>query len=354
MAGVYACNEVNSPPTAPSTRVGPNGASLVAPTAGVTTVCKVGPGATFQVKVGLNATPQPVTIPGGTCVNVATVNAAAADDVIVSVAENTASYYALDHIMLQHGQSAPSMITGTNSVSFEGAHGAIVTFYNNAIVTVCKSGTNATFQYQIGVGGAMQSLSLNDGQCANIATFGAATADDVIVTVRENMSPSYTLDHMTLGLGNLTPTTITGTNSASFEGLHGAHLTFVNKPVTPPATSGCTFTQGYYKNKGSGLLPSGTFFLSGQTWQAVLDTPPAKGNAYYVLAHQYIAAVLNAKVASVPTSVSAAITGASAYFAKATPSDWSGGGAYSKEQLRAWADLLDAYNSGKVGRGHCD
>jgi len=353
MIAVYACDEATSPSSSRG-RFQKNGAAALDVTPGVTTVCKNGPGATFQVRVGLNATPQTVTVNGGSCANVASINPASQDDVVVSVAENNAAHYSLDHIVVQHGSEAAKTVNGTNTVSFEGAHGAVVTFVNNAVVSVCKSGTNATFQFKIGVNGTAQSLSLSDGQCSTIATLPPpASADDVIVTVTENGSSTSRLDHMTLAHGALAPQTITGSNSVSFEGLHGARVTFFNVPVVSGSV-GCTFTQGYYKNKGRGLLPSGNFFLSGQTWLGVLETEPKKGNAYYVLAHQYIAAVLNAKSASVPSSVSAAITSATTYFGKATPGDWSANGAYSKGQLTGWADLLDSYNNGKLGPPHCD
>jgi hypothetical protein len=351
---VYACDRAAAPTglVARQLRV-PSGVSRSVVTPGVITICKVGPGATFQVRVDGGA-PQTYTVTDGNCTTVATVNPAAPDDVIVSVAENVASYYKLNHIVIEQATNTPRTITGTNTVSFEGAHGAVVTFHNDAVVNVCKMGTNATFQYQIGLGDSFHPLSLNDGQCSPIATIPPAGADDVIVTVRENASAAYKLDHLTLALGPLSPQTITGTSSTSFEGVHGATVVFHNVPVTPPTPSGCTFTQGYYKNKGKNLLPGGTFFLSGQSWHSVLETAPKQGNAYYILAHQYIAAVMNAKSASVPSSVAAAIASATTYFGKATPDDWSAGDAYSKNQLTSWADLLDSYNNGQVGPGHCD
>jgi hypothetical protein len=353
MVAVYACDDATSP-TSERGRFLENGAAAVDVTPGITTLCKNGPGATFQVRVGLNAAPQTVTVNGGSCTTVASINPASQDDVVVSIAENSAAYYSLDHVIVQHGNEAAKSVNGTNTVSFEGAHGAVVTFVNNAVVTVCKSGTNATFQYKVGVNGTAQSLSLSDGQCSTIATLPpTAAGDDVIVSVSENGSPTYRLDHMALVHGALAPQTITGSNSVSFEGLHGARVTFFNVPVVSGSV-GCTFTMGYYKNKGRALLPSGNFFLSGQTWLAVLETAPKQGNAYYILAHQYIAAVLNAKSASVPSNVSGALTNATTYFGKATPGDWGAKGAYSKGQLTAWADLLDGYNNGKMGPPHCD
>ena len=355
MLVVYACDSATSPTAAdrPTARVPGRAASAVV-TAGVTTVCKVGPGATFQVKVGVNAAPQTVAVDGGQCANVATLNPAAQDDVIVSVAENAGAHYALNHIVLQHANDAPRTITGTNTVSFEGAHGAVVTFHNNPVVRVCKVGTAATFQYEVGLGNGFHPLSLADGQCTNIATIPPAPADDVIVTVRENGSTTYRLDHITLGIAALAPTTHTGTNSVSFEGVHGALVTFHNVPITPPASRGCTYTPGYYKNKGSGLLPAGNFYMSGQTWLGVLETPPKDGNAYYILAHHYIAAFVNAKSASTTPAVNTALASAATYFGVANPANWSANGSYSKDQLTGWAGVLGSYNEGKTGPGHCD
>jgi hypothetical protein len=356
MLAVYACDDATSPTAASAPRmVALAGGSAVSVTPGVTTLCKVGPGATFQVRVGLTAPPQTVTVDGGQCADVATVNPAARDDVIVAVAENSASHYALDHIVLQHGTDAAQTITGTNAVSFEGAHGAVVTFYNNAVVNVCKAGTSATFEYQVGLGTVFKPLSLNDGQCADVATIPPpAGADDVIVTVRENSSTTYRLDHIALALGGLAPQEITGTSSVSFEGVHGAHVTFHNVPVSVPPSRGCTYTHGYYKNKGSNLLPPGSFYLSGQSWLAVLETTPKDGNAYYILAHQFIAASLNAKSASTTAAIDAALGAAAVYFANATPENWTANGSYSKDQLTGWADILGAYNEGRTGPGHCD
>jgi hypothetical protein len=60
------------------------------------------------------------------------------------------------------------------------------------------------------------------------------------------------------------------------------------------------FTQGYWKNHPedwpapwNNVNYDDNFFYSGQDWMTVLQTPPKGGNAYYTLAHQYIAAVLN-------------------------------------------------------------
>src|SRR5678809_454115 len=96
---VYACDRAGSP-TGPAL---PEGMPTVAVTPGVTTLCQVGLGAAFEVRVGLNGAPRELSIPDGGCENVATVNPASQDDVVVSVAEKPGTYYVVDRLVFQHG-----------------------------------------------------------------------------------------------------------------------------------------------------------------------------------------------------------------------------------------------------------
>ena len=229
----YACNSGPTQPTGPTPpNGGTNGAPRTTVKPGVTTLCKVGPGATFLVQVGVNG-PNPtsttVGVDAGQCVDVATVNTAAKDDVIIAIAENSTNFTALDHIQIQQGNEAAKLVTNTSSISFEGSHGAVVTYFNNAVVTLCKQGLAGNFEIQVGVTDQFHPLSLTAGQCAGIAVIPpAAAGDDVVVTVREVASSSYRLDHMTLSIGGLAPKTVTGATSISFEGVHGAVLTVFN------------------------------------------------------------------------------------------------------------------------------
>lgn len=124
----------------------------------------------------------------------------------------------------------------------------------------------------------------------------------------------------------------------------------------PP--KGCVRTQGYWGNKPDVVWPKGyardaAFFGSGLTWQQVLDSP-VRGDAYFILAHQYIAAVLNtAAGASAPNSVRSVIVAAGAWFAAATPGTCVKGAC---QLQRAWAGILDEYNNGDYPGGpqHCD
>lgn len=115
--------------------------------------------------------------------------------------------------------------------------------------------------------------------------------------------------------------------------------------------TGCTRTQGYWKSKPGVIWPApysrdAMFFSSGLTWQQILDTPPRGGNAYLILAHQYIAAVLNrASGASAPSSLQTIINNARAWFSSGTNLDSCSGSAC--ETQKNWAALLDTYNNGQ-------
>jgi hypothetical protein len=224
VAVVYAC-EAGSP-TGPAL---PEGMPNVAVTPGVTTLCQVGLGARFEVRVGLDGAPRELSIPDGGCENVATVNPASQDDVVVSVAEKPGTYYVVDRLVLQHGDEPARVMAATSSASFEGAHGAVLTFFNNAAVNVCEFGAGATFQYQIGLGTAFRELDVPDGQCTRVASVAPASADDMIVTVREVASTRYRLDNLELALGALSAERFTDRDGISFEALHGATVTFRNR-----------------------------------------------------------------------------------------------------------------------------
>ena len=148
---------------------------------------------------------------------------------MVSVAERPGTYYVVDRLVLQHGNEPARVMAATSSTSFEGAHGAVLTFFNNAAVNVCEIGAGATFQYQIGLGTAFRDLDIAEGQCTRIASVAPASADDVIVTVREVSSARYILDNLELALGALSAERFADRDGISFEALHGATVTFRNR-----------------------------------------------------------------------------------------------------------------------------
>lgn len=128
------------------------------------------------------------------------------------------------------------------------------------------------------------------------------------------------------------------------------------------ASGGCTYTQGYWKTHSrygpapydatwAAIGEDTLFFGSGQTWYRVFWTPPKGGNAYYILAHQYMAARLNVEAgASAPAQVASAIAEATAWFTGRSSAAPKGP---ARDTAIALAGILGAYNEGATGPGHC-
>ncbi len=154
------------------------------------------------------------------------------------------------------------------------------------------------------------------------------------------------------------------TNNTVTQDTDDARVT-INVPV-----AGCTLTQGYWKNHSQldkapyddnwanlGSSQEQTlFFFSGDTWLGVFRTAP-KGNAYYQLAHQYMAAELNILNGATSTSaVDAALVSAKAFFGTYTPANFDllGKKDPKRSEVIGLAGVLGSYNEGSIGPGHCD
>ena len=139
--------------------------------------------------------------------------------------------------------------------------------------------------------------------------------------------------------------------------------------VTVACDQGCTLTPGYWKTHSRrGPAPyddtwaqlgpqqeATPFFLSGKTYYQALWTPPA-GNAYYILAHAYIATTLNVlNGATMPAEVQAAWNEATTLFQTWTPAQIGAqkGNQQPRKRFLELAGLLDMYNNGLIGPGHC-
>jgi hypothetical protein len=208
-------------------------------------------------------------------------------------------------------------------------------------------------------------VTLSNGQCATVAT---GISGIHAATVTEQVPPAnWSLTNITVDFSNGTSggsINIPGrTASANVSHDRGALFTFTNTfTPPPPPPPGCTRTQGYWKNHpgdwdevgdGKPFLTTTTFYNSGLSYLTILQTPPAGGNAYLQLAHQFIAASLNLNgAASGIASVDAAIAGAHAYFTGAPAGIPNPSGAL-RSQLQAWATTLDNFNNGIIGPGHC-
>ncbi|NPV67354.1 MAG: hypothetical protein HPY64_09450 [Anaerolineae bacterium] len=130
---------------------------------------------------------------------------------------------------------------------------------------------------------------------------------------------------------------------------------------------GCTLTPGYWKTHSiygparwpddawyllSAFGPDTPFFSSGKTWYQVLWTPPSGGNAYYILAHAYIAAKLNVLNGADPSAISGTLAHAESLLSRFTPSDRLS--RQTRSDFISTAGVLDRYNNGLIGPGHCD
>lgn len=227
---------------------------------------------------------------------------------------------------------------------------------------------------------ATTSGAVEGGSGTAAVTFGAPTTTvDECVDVTDTLGGAlgtvcaadaphtfhYTIDVADLPLEcgeNEVPNTATFTTSDT--GTTGSDTWTVI--VTVACGTGCTLTPGYWKTHSlrgpapydDGWLaigPAGAdtnFYLSGQTYYQVMWTPPQGGSRYYILAHAYIAAKLNVlNGASSTPAVNGALTYAETFFATYTPSSSLPGSV--RTAAIANASILDNYNNGVVGPGHC-
>jgi hypothetical protein len=117
----------------------------------------------------------------------------------------------------------------------------------------------------------------------------------------------------------------------------------------------CTLTQGFWRNHAE-AWPVETLTIGGVTYtkeQAIeiLSTPPARGDATYILAHQLIAAKLNVAMGADDWAVVTTIADADAWLAM-HPLGSAPAGADRRAGI-ALAEVLDEYNNGRIGPGHC-
>jgi len=135
--------------------------------------------------------------------------------------------------------------------------------------------------------------------------------------------------------------------------------------VNVPYEGGCSLTPGYWKTHSSNgpapyddtwaLLGENTpFFLSGKSYYQALWTAP-QGNAYWILAHAYIAAKLNFLNGADPSAAQAAFDQATALLVTYTPAQIGAlrGSTAPRPTFISLAATLDNYNNGLIGPGHC-
>ena len=261
------------------------------------------------------------------------------------------------------GDASISAPAGPNSVRTTAVVGAAGNrIANQGELEICKNGAAGSFEVTP-QGGSPFTVNLAAGECRVVATaLNLAGPDTARFSVIELPSATATFTSVTkttvhfefAGGSNTTPDEfdapfVSTTNVAvpvKVNEYIGSLLEYVNTPIT---TRGCTYTQGWYKNHTSqwpaGFSPTASFDGWG-TWINLYNTPPKKGNEYIQLAHQYMTALMNASGASVPANVQTALNKAAAYFA-------AGGAGTGSGDIAGVAAILDAYNNGFTGPGHC-
>jgi hypothetical protein len=132
--------------------------------------------------------------------------------------------------------------------------------------------------------------------------------------------------------------------------------------AAPSAATGCTYTQGYWKNHPD-AWPVASLIIGGVTYKkdellTLFGTSPG-GDASLILAHQLIAAMLNvASGAVAPQPISQAIADAQAWMTTNRPAGGrlpygAAAGASTGGDATALTEALDGFNSGLAGVPHC-
>jgi cysteine-rich repeat protein len=140
-------------------------------------------------------------------------------------------------------------------------------------------------------------------------------------------------------------------------GVAGSGCTADCKIAPPPPSKGCTFTIGYWKTHNIYATNASQHIawpisentqLCGHTWLQILQTPP-NGNAWYILAQQWIGAELNvASGASTTPAVQSALSTGQTLLSACSISS------ADRAQAIDLASLLNDYNNGYTGPGHCN
>lgn len=126
----------------------------------------------------------------------------------------------------------------------------------------------------------------------------------------------------------------------------------------------CTYTQGYWKTHGpvptgnnTNQWPVASLMLGSVNYTDlqlldILNTTPAGGNGLVALAHQLIATKLNIANGSDATAIAAAVANADALIAGLVVPP-VGSDSLAANTTSGLTHLLDDYNSGLTGPGHC-
>lgn len=219
-------------------------------------------------------------------------------------------------------------------------------------VWVCKDAPSGTFDFTVtGTGVTNAAPAIDAGTCTQVA------ASQGNVTVTELSEPGYLFDHKdvyTMELGGILtgPVTSFTTSFSSNFGDRGFIIVYFN--VLEPS-SGCTLTQGFWKNHPSDWpvtsLTLGTVTYTQAQLLSILKQP-VKGNGLVSLAHQLIAAKLNVAAGATSNTIAATIASADAIIGGLVVPP-VGSGSLSTSSVGSLVTALDQFNQGLAGPTHC-
>ena len=122
-----------------------------------------------------------------------------------------------------------------------------------------------------------------------------------------------------------------------------------------PLAQNCTYTIGYWKTHFA-AWPVASLMVGSVNYTSVellaILNQPAGGNKLLILAHQLIAAKLNLANGADPSASAATIAAADALIGSLVPPP-IGSDDLPPSPAVSYANLLDDYNNGLIGPGHC-
>jgi len=251
---------------------------------------------------------------------------------------------------------------GTLSCSYESSLPDAADRTNEATATLANSPSGSTaFSGSASVSFAGPDV-LSIDECVGVSDSHAGVLGTVCAPqLQASFSYSRTLVFSSADCGELTvrndawaTTNDTGTTTGDSWSI----------PVTVACQQGCSLTPGYWKTHSENghapyddtwllIGPSGsnTTFLWGLTYYEALSTPVA-GNAWWTLSRAYVAAYMNGLNGADTSAITATLADAYALLAANDPSLGKAKGSTRTDMVEL-AQVLDAYNNGLIGPGHC-
>lgn len=260
--------------------------------------------------------------------------------------EATADGYDLDGVLALHSSQEPCVLE------------ADIEIQKVVDLTEVFPGESVTYTYTVTNPGnfALDTVLVSDDKCAPVTYVSGDTLNDGILALDETWTYTCT---MPITENTVNVATVTGQDPFDHEVDDSAEASVAVKDL------GCTLTQGYWKNHSAFSKHVDPVWNSQENtpinavvgWLSILQTSPQGGDAWYTLAHQYIAALLNQQNgAYAPVEVQDALSDASTLLDTYNPGQLVGKTKTLKTQRTeaiTLAGILGSYNEGTTGPGHC-